>query len=202
MSEIYSGKGAYIVMRADGSWAFAHDILPDPWFKASGTGLTLNLRPWAKLPNGSLWVPATRAIGHPWRWGKGPDPETALPRDGDGAPLVLSGPVRCEWTRARHEFRLLRGEEAVAAAQAAVRANMLARLLLEGTSPVAVSAFDARIAISSLDWEVLEHEDHVYLVARNGERVLLAGNDWVAGASSIEEALAALEAADQEHGIS
>jgi hypothetical protein len=202
MTEIYSGKGAYIVTRPGSEWAFVHDLLPDPWFRASGTGLTLDLRPWAKLPNGSLWVPTARAIGHPWRWGEGPDPETALPRDEDGSPLVLSGPVRCEWRRAQCEFLLLRGDDAVAAAQAAVRANMLARLLLEGASPIAVGAFDARIAVSQVDWDVFEHNGAIYLIARHGERVLLADNDWVAGASSIEEALAALEAADQEHGIS
>jgi hypothetical protein len=199
--EIFSGRGAYVVLRPSGEWAFVHDLLPDAWFRASGTGLTCMLRPWARLPRGATWVPTARSVGSPWRYdATGPDPE-ALPRDEAGQRLVLVGPVRCDWQRAGREFRLLRGKAAVAAAREAVRANMLARLLLDGASPIAVRAWDARIAVSQVDWDVWEHDEAVYMIARHGERVLLADNDWVAGASSVEEALAALAVADREHGI-
>ena len=202
MTEIYSGRGAYVLLRPDGSWAFAHDLLPNPWFRASGSGLTVSLRPWARLPGGSLWVPTARAVGAPWRHSTaGPDPETVLPRGPNGEPLVLSGPVRCTWDRAHHEFQLLRGDEAISAARESVRVNTLTRLLLDGQSPIAVRAYDARIAVSQLDWEVLERDEAFYLTASYGKRALVADNDWVAAASSIDEALAALEEADREHGI-
>jgi hypothetical protein len=200
IEEIYSGAGAYVLLRGD-EWAFAHDVIPDAWVRTSGSGLTVFLRPWARLPAGALWVPTVRAIGWPWRYqAEGPNPRDVLPRDENGDQLALAGPVRCEATRARHEFQLLRGQAAIEAAQASVRVNSFARLLLEGSYPFATSAFDARIAITAVDkWEVLEHEDRVLLVARYRERVLVAGDDWVAAAGSLDDAIKALDEADEEY---
>jgi hypothetical protein len=197
-TELYSGRGAYVVLRPQ-SWVFAHDLLPHSWWRASGTGLTCWLRPWARLPREAVWVPTARSVGNPWRYDAvGPDPERILPRDENGNRLVLVGPVRCEWAQAKHEFRLLRGDAAVEAAQASVRANMLARLLLSRGSPIAVGAFDARIAISELDWEASEGGR---LSARTKDgRILIADGDWVAAGDELFETIAALEAAKGSKG--
>ena len=180
MIELYSGAGAYVLLQPT-SWIFVHEVLPDPWFRASGTGLTLTLRPWARLPKDAVWVPTARAIGHPWRFdAQGPEPERALPRNEAGEPLVLSGPVRCEWRHAASSFKLLVGDAAIEAAQAAIRANMFARMLLEGTREIAIAAYDARIAVSepSLDWEARQHNDEWVMVARTKSgRYLAAAED-------------------------
>jgi hypothetical protein len=68
---------------------------------------------------------------------------------------------------------------------------MLARLLLEGRGPIAVRAFDARIAVSACSWEATERDGAPVLVARTeAGRWLAAAGDWVAAADSSEEAVA------------
>jgi hypothetical protein len=198
MIELYSGAGAYVLLHSDG-WIFAHEVLPDPWLRTSGSGLTVTLRPWAKLPVGAIWVPTVRAIGNPWRYNAtGPDP-ASLPRNEAGEPLALAGPVRCKWHRAQFEFRLLVGTAAIEAAQESIRANSFARMLLEGQNPVAIAAHDARIAVASLDWEARWHNEEWILVAHTeGGRWLAAADGWVAAAATEDEAISlALRAEDE-----
>jgi hypothetical protein len=105
--------------------------------------------------------------------------------------------MHCEARYASANFSLLRGEAAVEATQRAIRARVFARFLLRGSHPIAVSAFDARIAVSRLEWAVRDHGNRTYLVAEHDGRILVAGGDWVAAAGSLDEALKALEEANE-----
>ena len=195
--DLYSGAGAYVLLRGE-EWAFAHDLLPDAWIRVSGSGLTVSLRPWAKLPTGMIWVPRVRAFAAPWEWeGAGPDPRD-LPRDPNGEPMVLAGPVRCTARGAWAHFRLLRGTAAVEAAQDAIRARLCARMLLKASHAFVCGAWEARHVVPRLEWTIREHDRRIVLVAEHDGRTLVAADEWVAAAASFEEAVAELDRADED----
>jgi hypothetical protein len=72
---------------------------------------------------------------------------------------------------------------------------MLARLLLSRGAPIAVRAYDARIAVASLTWEAPE-DGRLNARTKDG-RILIADGDWVAAGDELLEVVAALEAAKE-----